>query len=201
MTLEKPDSLDEIYGHEDQVRYLQKAIDEGNLKSHMIFRGPHGVGKSAIARLVADQFGMVSPTVELGDGNHRKNADTLRSLLDTSSPGSQTIVVAEELDYLTPKQQKKVEKKIENLEFGSGKVPRIIFTTNVEEGDSKIRSKIWSVCTTLSFDELPECQMRKYVAHIAKKRNLNLSERDITQIVQDADGKPREALNHKNTLY
>lgn len=121
----RPKNLDDIVGQKDILgkdKPLRRIIESGNIPN-MIFYGPSGVGKTTVARLIADNTNL----------KMRKLNGTSAGITDIKSVIAETetfegyngvLLYLDEIQYLNKKQQQSLLEYIEN-----GKITLIASTT------------------------------------------------------------------------
>ena len=121
----RPKTLDEVVGQRhllDKGRYLRRIIDGGNIPN-MIFYGPSGVGKTTVARIIAENSGMKLHKL---NGTSAGTADIRDVIADTGTIDGMNgvLLYLDEIQYLNKKQQQSLLEYIEN-----GQITLIASTT------------------------------------------------------------------------
>ena len=121
----RPKTLDEVVGQRhllDKGRYLRRIIDGGNIPN-MIFYGPSGVGKTTVARIIAENSGMKLHKL---NGTSAGIADIKDVIADTATIDGMNgvLLYLDEIQYLNKKQQQSLLEYIEN-----GQITLIASTT------------------------------------------------------------------------
>lgn len=121
----RPKNLDEVVGQRhllDKGRYLRRIIDGGNIPN-MIFYGPSGVGKTTVARIIAENSGMKLHKL---NGTSAGIADIKDVIADTCTIDGMNgvLLYLDEIQYLNKKQQQSLLEYIEN-----GQITLIASTT------------------------------------------------------------------------
>lgn len=121
----RPKNLDEVVGQRhllDKGRYLRRIIDGGNIPN-MIFYGPSGVGKTTVARIIAENSGMKLHKL---NGTSAGTADIRDVIADTGTIDGMNgvLLYLDEIQYLNKKQQQSLLEYIEN-----GQITLIASTT------------------------------------------------------------------------
>ncbi len=113
----RPVTLDDVVGQHsllDKGRPLRRIIENGRIPN-MIFYGPSGVGKTTVARIVAENAGM---TLYKLNGTSASTADIKQVIADSQSLfGSNGVLLyLDEIQYMNKKQQQSL---LEYIEDGS----------------------------------------------------------------------------------
>ena len=121
----RPKTLDEVVGQRhllDKGKYLRRIIDGGNIPN-MIFYGPSGVGKTTVARIIAENSGMKLHKL---NGTSAGISDIKDVIADTDTIDGMNgvLLYLDEIQYLNKKQQQSLLEYIEN-----GKITLIASTT------------------------------------------------------------------------
>ncbi len=113
----RPKTLDDIVGQRDLLGEgmpLRRIIDGGKIPN-MIFYGPSGVGKTTVARMIADNTNM---TMHRLNGTSASTADIKQVIAESHSllGGGGVLLYLDEIQYMNKKQQQSL---LEYIEDGS----------------------------------------------------------------------------------
>ncbi len=113
----RPSSLDEMVGQQHLIgkgRLLRNIIESGKIPN-MIFYGPSGVGKTTLARIIAEKSGM---RLHMLNGTSASTADIRSAVAETATLGGcgGILLYLDEIQYFSKKQQQTL---LENIENGS----------------------------------------------------------------------------------
>lgn len=111
----RPKTLDDVVGQEHILakgRPLRKIIESGTVPN-MIFYGPSGVGKTTVARIIAENCGM---TLHKLNGTSSSVGDIKEVIAQIGTFGSENgiLLYLDEIQYLNKKQQQSLLEYIEN---------------------------------------------------------------------------------------
>lgn len=111
----RPKTLDDVVGQEHilaEGKPLRKIIDSGTVPN-MIFYGPSGVGKTTVARIIAENCGM---SLYKLNGTNASISDIKDVVADIGTFGSENgiLLYLDEIQYLNKKQQQSLLEYIEN---------------------------------------------------------------------------------------
>ena len=197
----RPSTLDDVVGQRQLLaagKPLRRIIESGKIPN-MIFYGPSGVGKTTVARIIADSTSM---TLHKLNGTSASTADIRDVVAEvgTFSGMNGILLYLDEIQYFNKKQQQTLLEYIEN-----GKITLIASTT--ENPYFYVYNAILSRSTVFEFKPVEKAEAQRAV-----DRALNfLESRDSVTIVpepgvtghiaQSCGGDIRKALNAVEFLY
>lgn len=160
----RPKSLDEVVGQEHLLganRPLRRIIESGKVPN-MIFYGPSGVGKTTIARIIAENCDM---TLYKLNGTNASTSDIKDVVAEIGTFGSENgiLLYLDEIQYLNKKQQQSLLEYIEN-----GDITLIASTT--ENPYFAVYNAVLSRSTIFEFKPVSSDELQKAV-----KRAFTLS--------------------------
>ncbi|KAI8934635.1 hypothetical protein NX059_008328 [Plenodomus lindquistii] len=189
----RPSSLDQVYGQELVAPggILRGMIDAGKLPS-MVLWGRSGVGKTSLARLIANTSG--ARFVEINSTSTK--LEEVRKIFveaakDLQLTGRKTIVFCDELHRFSKTQQDAFLGPVE-----SGIITLIAATT--ENPSFKVISALLSRCRTFTLDDLKQDDLVKILQRAMEAENCDsplLDTSMLTYFAQFSDGDARTALN------
>ena len=153
----RPTTLDEVVGQRHLLapgRVLRNIVDSGNLPN-MIFYGPSGVGKTTVARIIAEKAGK---RLHKLNGTTASTADIKGVVeeLDTFAGRNGVVLDLDEIQYLNKKQQQTLLEFIEN-----GSITLIASTT--ENPYFYVYNAILSRSTVFEFQPVEPQEVEKAV--------------------------------------
>ncbi len=145
----RPLTLDDVVGQEHilaEGKPLRKIIESGTVPN-MIFYGPSGVGKTTVARIIAENCGM---TLHKLNGTSASTADIKQVVGEIGTFGTENgiLLYLDEIQYLNKKQQQSLLEYIEN-----GEITLIASTT--ENPYFSIYNAVISRSTVFEFKPVP----------------------------------------------
>jgi len=150
----RPDSFDSVFGQRhllEKGRVFRDMIDRGTIPN-MVFYGPSGVGKTTVARIIAEQSSMQLFKL---NGTSASTSDIKQVIanVDTLMGARGILLYLDEIQYFNKKQQQSL---LETVEEGS--VTLIASTT--ENPYFYVYKALLSRCTVFEFRELDWLDVR-----------------------------------------
>ncbi|MCM1506590.1 MAG: replication-associated recombination protein A [Ruminococcus flavefaciens] len=191
----RPRTLDEVVGQEHILsagKPLRRIIESGKVPN-MIFYGSSGVGKTTVARIIAENCGM---TLHRLNGTTASVSDIKDVIADIGTFGTENgiLLYLDEIQYLNKKQQQTLLEYIEN-----GDITLIASTT--ENPYFSVYSAIISRCTVFEFKPVtPESiipAVKRAFRIISEENNTEIvyNEETLNIIARNCGGDVRKAMN------
>ena len=191
----RPKTLSDVVGQEHilaEGKPLRRIIESGTVPN-MIFYGPSGVGKTTVARIIAENCGM---SLYKLNGTNASLADIKDVVADIGTFGSENgiLLYLDEIQYLNKKQQQSLLEYIEN-----GDITLIASTT--ENPYFAVYNAVISRSTVFEFKPVTAEQLIpaiKRAFRIISEENVyevEASDDIITRIAYSCGGDVRKAMN------
>lgn len=191
----RPKTLADVVGQEHilaEGKPLRRIIESGTVPN-MIFYGPSGVGKTTVARIIAENCGM---SLYKLNGTNASLSDIKDVVADIGTFGSENgiLLYLDEIQYLNKKQQQSILEYIEN-----GDITLIASTT--ENPYFAVYNAVISRSTVFEFKPVTAEQLIpaiKRAFHIMSEENgyeVVASDDIITKIAYSCGGDVRKAMN------
>jgi len=188
----RPKSLDDVVGQSHLLapgKPLRRIIESGHIPN-MIFYGSSGIGKTTVARIIADKTNM---TLHILNGTQAGVSDIKTVIADvgTFAGANGILLYLDEIQYLNKKQQQSLLSYIEN-----GDITLIASTT--ENPYFAVYNAVISRCTVFEFKPVTTDEMLKAVERafsMASKKHLIIEDGVISHIAQGSGGDVRKAMN------
>ncbi len=191
----RPKTLADVVGQEHilaEGKPLRRIIESGNVPN-MIFYGPSGVGKTTVARIVAENCGM---SLYKLNGTNASLSDIKDVVADIGTFGSENgiLLYLDEIQYLNKKQQQSLLEYIEN-----GDITLIASTT--ENPYFAIFNAVISRSTVFEFKPVTAEQLKPAIRRafsILSEENgytVNVTDEIIEKIAFSCGGDVRKAIN------
>lgn len=191
----RPGSVDEMVGQTHLLgkgKLLRNIIDSGTLPN-MIFYGPSGVGKTTLAKILANKsskklFKLNATTASTAD------IKDIIAQIDTFSAPNGILLYLDEIQYFNKKQQQTILEFIEN-----GKITLIASTT--ENPSFYIYSAILSRSTIFEFKAVAVSEIKKALTRAVEsiqnsnEFSIKINDETLNYIASLAAGDVRRAIN------
>ena len=191
----RPDNIDEVSGQHHLLgegKILRRIIESGSLPN-LIFYGPSGVGKTTVARIIADRTNKKLCYLNATTASTADIKEVVSSI-GTIEAGSGILLYLDEIQYFNKKQQQILLSYIEN-----GDITLIASTT--ENPYFYVYNAILSRSTVLEFKALSSEDISEVIRRACIKlssehnKNVELSEDNCRKLSIAAAGDVRRALN------
>ncbi|KAL8692188.1 MAG: hypothetical protein Q9224_004009, partial [Gallowayella concinna] len=202
----RPDTLDDVSGHQDILATINKFIDSNRLP-HLLLYGPPGTGKTstilALARRIYGHKNMRQMVLELNASDDR-GIDVVREQIktfastkqifstapstDTAAISSFKLIILDEADAMTSTAQMALRRIMEKYTANT----RFCIIANYTH---KLSPALLSRCTRFRFSPLKEPDIRRLVDRVIEEENVNIQEEATASLVRLSKGDMRRALN------
>ncbi|MDO4863002.1 MAG: AAA family ATPase, partial [Ruminococcus sp.] len=191
----RPKSLADVVGQEHilaEGKPLRRIIESGTVPN-MIFYGPSGVGKTTVARIIAENCGM---SLYKLNGTNASLSDIKDVVADIGTFGSENgiLLYLDEIQYLNKKQQQSLLEYIEN-----GDITLIASTT--ENPYFAVYNAVISRSTVFEFKPVTAEQLipaiRRAFGILAEENgcSIDVSDDAVMKIAYSCGGDVRKAMN------
>lgn len=187
----RPTDFKDFHGNAETVKSLKSILEREDRPKAMLFTGPSGCGKTTLARIVAKELKCSDHDfTEINISNNR-GIDTAREIINGMKfkpmSGRVKIYLLDEVHKSTGDFQNALLKPLEDCPDG---VYFILCTT----GPEKLLKTLRNRCTTFSVEALPSKRIKRLLSQVCKKEKINVSDEVLTEISENVDGCPRQAL-------
>ncbi|KAF5582667.1 Replication factor C subunit 3 [Fusarium pseudoanthophilum] len=204
----RPNTLDDVSGHQDILATINKFIDQNRLP-HLLLYGPPGTGKTstilALARRIYGAANMRQMVLELNASDDR-GIDVVREQIKTFASTKQIfsvggasarsgnsmagfkLIVLDEADAMTSTAQMALRRIMEK------------YTTNtrfciIANYSHKLSPALLSRCTRFRFSPLKEGDIRVLVDKVVDEEHVRIGGEAVDALVKLSKGDMRRALN------
>ncbi|KAM3077375.1 Subunit of heteropentameric Replication factor C (RF-C) [Clarireedia jacksonii] len=202
----RPDTLEDVSGHQDILATINKFVDTNRLP-HLLFYGPPGTGKTstilALARRIYGAKNMRQMVLELNASDDR-GIEVVREQIKTfastkqifsmnaggtsTSPGAYKLIILDEADAMTSTAQMALRRVMEKYTANT----RFCVIANYTH---KLSPALLSRCTRFRFSPLKEKDIRVLVDRVIMEENVKISPEATDALVKLSKGDMRRALN------
>ncbi|KAF3053380.1 hypothetical protein E8E11_011787 [Didymella keratinophila] len=202
----RPNSLDDVEGHQDIIATINKFVDSNRLP-HLLLYGPPGTGKTstvlALARRIYGHKNMRQMVLELNASDDR-GIDVVREQIKTFSSTKQIfsaapksgdaslatfkLIILDEADAMTSTAQMALRRIMEKYTANT----RFCIIANYTH---KLSPALLSRCTRFRFSPLKERDIRNLVDKVVEDEKVNITQDATESLVTLSKGDMRRALN------
>lgn len=194
----RPTDFDEVIGQRSITSTLERAIVSNRLAPSLLFCGPHGVGKTTCARILARKVnekegGGIDHTFNIFelDAASNNSVEDIRNLIDQlrflPQQGSYKIYIIDEVHMLSTSA---FNAFLKTLEEPPAHVIFILATTEKH----KILPTILSRCQVYEFRNISVQDIYKKLRQISDIEGIKAEDEALYLIAKRADGALRDAL-------
>ncbi|CAL3966808.1 unnamed protein product [Diplocarpon coronariae] len=202
----RPDTLEDVSGHQDILATINKFIETNRLP-HLLLYGPPGTGKTstilALARKIYGSKNMRQMVLELNASDDRgievvreqiktfASTKQIFTMSKTSAPASMPtykLIILDEADAMTSTAQMALRRIMEKYTANT----RFCIIANYTH---KLSPALLSRCTRFRFSPLKEGDIRLLVDKVITEENVHISASAADSLVELSKGDMRRALN------
>lgn len=160
------------FDHQNVLRYVENVISGREKKKGIILHGLPGTGKTTLALMLPDHFGISSYYTNASDARKKKdiNADIFRT---TSLQSEKSLIILDEVDGLAKGAFKELERILKKYNQ-----PTILIANNLE----KIPYSIKKTCHVEKFT-VDHFTLLALANRVVKSEGLDLTRGDIKKVV------------------
>lgn len=203
----RPDTLDDVSGHQDILATINRFVDSNRLP-HLLLYGPPGTGKTstilALARRIYGAKNVRQMVLELNASDDR-GIDVVREQIKTFASTKQIftsvpktgdgpslasfkLIVLDEADAMTAVAQMALRRIMEKYTANT----RFCIIANYTH---KLSPALLSRCTRFRFSPLKEPDIRRIVDLVIDKEDIKIEPGAVDSLVKLSKGDMRRALN------
>jgi DNA polymerase III subunit gamma/tau len=191
--------LSEVLGQEHITTTLEHALKTGKLSHAYLFTGPHGVGKTSIARILAHEINQLPYTddsmhldiIEIDAASNRR-IDEIRELRDkvniAPTSAKYKVYIIDEVHMLT---KEAFNALLKTLEEPPAHVVFILATTDAH----KLPETIISRTQRYTFKPVPLDKVVEHLRMIAGKEGIDITDEALQLIAAHGEGSFRDSIS------
>ena len=187
----RPSTFDEIVEQPQAVTVLKKAIESGTPAHAYLFTGPHGIGKTSIARIFARSLKCKDIDIFEIDAASHTGVENMRDLtMSVYTRPVESVLKVYILDEVHMLSKAAFNAFLKTLEEPPAHAIFILVTTEIE----KVPGTVISRCMLLHLRQPSLTVLQQAVESVAKKEGCTLKEQSAALIALMAEGSFRDAL-------
>lgn len=217
----RPQTFDTVIHQGHIVTTLKNEITGGKMAHAYLFSGPHGVGKTTTARILAKSLNCTNRKPD--EANPCDACDSCKDITDGKSidvieidAASQTGVdnvrenIIENAQFKPTRSKYKIfivdevhmlstaafNALLKTLEEPPEHIVFILATTDAQ----KLPATVISRCQRFTFSRVPDDTMKKHLESIAKEEGVTIDDAVVTAVVRKARGGARDAVSMLDQL-
>ena len=186
----RPKTIAEFVGQQHLIgegKVLRKLIEGGNIPS-IIFWGPPGVGKTSLARFIAEQINLPFYQLSAIDSGVKE----VRRVIDEANANGKAILFIDEIHRFNKAQQDALLGAVE-------KGTIILFGATTENPSFEVISALLSRCQVYVLKPLEREDLEKLIAHAFKDDEVlstkNIAVKETEALLKYSGGDARKLLN------
>ena len=192
----KPKKLEDIIGHTQAAQRLSewaKAWNKGHRQKAIVLSGGTGVGKTAIAHALANEFDFELFEMNASDVRDSKTIDKIAGLAAVSRTfsGKTRLILFDEIDGLTGTEDRGGASAVGRIV----KEPQcpVILTAN-DIWDIKLRGIVFA-CDRIELKKVNYLSIANFLDRIAKKEKVKIDKEILKKMAENCNGDIRSAIN------
>lgn len=187
----RPSRFDEVIGQDNVVGAISGALEAGKVAHAYLICGPRGIGKTTIARIIANELGSSANDIYEMDAASNRGIDDVRNIKENVRTlpfdSKYKVYILDEVHMFTKDAWNALLKTIEEP---PAHVIFILATTELE----KIPETIVSRCQTFILKKPTDAILSQVINNVAKKEGYSIEEGGAELIALLSDGAFRDAL-------
>lgn len=191
----RPKVFEDVIGNASQVKAMEKAVQREEPIQAFIIVGPHGVGKTTLARVAASAMDIPNfniTEINLAKDGLKKDSNEIQDICNTVSIGRRGWIL-DEMQASSKAFQNGILKLLEEPPPSD-----FFFICTTDPG--KILDTIKSRCTPIKLKVVSETAIKKLLKKICREENYILDPEVLQLISEAADGHVRDAVKFLDTV-
>lgn len=187
----RPNEFGEILGNEETIESIVNLLNKKDHPRVYMLAGPTGCGKTTIARIMANELDCTGQDFEELNSASFRGIDTARDIIKRSKykpiQGANRMFLIDECHKLTNDAQNALLKTLEDT-------PENVYFVLATTEPNKLIKAIHNRCSLFTVTPLTDKQMYKLLRRIVRAEDDELDKEVYDQIILDAQGHVRQAL-------
>ena len=191
-------SLDEVVGQEHITALLGRAIKNGHISHAYLMTGPHGVGKTSIARILAHEINDLPYSdesthldiieIDAASNNGVEDVRDLRERVHVApTTAKRKVYIIDEVHMLS---KPAFNALLKTLEEPPEHVVFILATTDADKLPATIISRV----QRFNFRTIDDVKIQEHLRMIADKESIHITDEALERIVQHGHGSFRDSI-------
>lgn len=202
LLLEKysPKKIDDLVGNESAKEKIKKWMldwKRKKIRKPILIYGPTGTGKTSFAYALKEEFDLELIEMNASQFRDKKRVDKVmeNAMLAGTLSGRKKIILIDDVDILG-----------RNDRGGASEISRLIKQANVpiiltaQDAWNRKISAIRMQCESIQLRRITKNSIFKFLKNISKEENLEIDEKEIMKIADNANGDLRSAINDLQTM-
>jgi replication factor C large subunit len=196
----RPNKVDGVIGNDEVKKTLVKWIlkwMKGEKQKPILLWGPSGIGKTSLAHALAEEYEL--QVVELNSSDMRDKESIERvvnsAMLSSSLFGKGKIIIIDDVDAMATKEDMGGITALASI-LKDVNAPVILTADNYwDRRLAPLRTEVQAI----EMKRVSPGAVASFLKEIARKENINISEKEINEIAKNSEGDVRSALNDLET--
>jgi replication factor C large subunit len=191
-----PKSVDEMIGNDERRDYTKKWMLNwlaGRKRRPIMVYGPPGVGKTSMAYALKNQYDLEIVEMNASELRNRARVEHVAksATMAGTLSGKGKIILIDDVDIFAGRKDSGGTGAVASL-LKEANCPVILTATDA--WNRKI-SVIRNECELVEMKKVNKFSIKKLLERIAKRENIDISEKELVDIAENASGDVRSAIN------
>lgn len=187
----RPGALEDLYGNQNTIAEAEGILESKDRAHAYLIQGDTGCGKTTLGRIIATKVGCKGADFREVDSADFRGIDTIREIRKQMQfkplEGTCRVWLIDECHQLSKDAQNALLKALEDT-------PKHVYFILCTTDPQKLLPTIRSRCYQLTMHPLSDSEMKKLLRFVVRSEQEKLQKAIYEQIIQDGQGRPREAL-------
>ena len=197
----RPTKLEEVFGNDELVDTLSKVLKRDEPRSSYFFTGIPGSGKTTLARVVANELGILDSNFYEFNAANTRGIDTIRTIISEADfkplSGKRKMYLLDECHQITGAAS---ESLLKFLEEPPKHVFIVLCTSEPNRINANTLSAIRRRCFCSELRSIVPPEISEYLRAIAESEEATVSDKIITKISKACGGSIGHALSMLDTV-
>jgi len=188
----RPSKIDEVIGQPEVVKSIKAMLKDKTRPHSFLFTGPSGTGKTTLARILANRFGVEAHNILETDAATNTGIDAMRAITETlrytgfgDCPNK--IIIIDECHALSKAAWQSLLKSVEEP-------PPHVFFAFCTTDPGKVPDTIKTRCHSYTLKAIRYDDLMDLLEMVADEEKLKTPDEVLQLVARSCDGSPRQAL-------